>query len=66
MEDLEHGSTTDVTTRAPIHRWDARTRSNACGAPGQTGSTKHERGVTCEACLDRLERDTAAAAPVEH
>jgi hypothetical protein len=34
-----------------IHWYDTGAHRNACGAPGQSSSTKHVRGVTCQACL---------------
>lgn len=42
-----------------IHHWDTQAHRNACGAPGQTGSTKHGRGVTCTACLTLMGRPPA-------
>lgn len=39
---------------AKIHCWDPQSRTMVCGAPGQIGSTKHVRAVTCSTCLDRL------------
>jgi hypothetical protein len=37
-----------------IHWYDTATRTISCGAPGQIGSTKHKRDVTCTACLANL------------
>ncbi len=37
-----------------IHWYDTETHRVACGAPGQSNSTKHRRGVTCTACLTQL------------
>jgi hypothetical protein len=57
MENLQRGEAT--SSREPgirVHSWDTQTRSAKCGAPGQTGSTKHVRGVTCHACLELLGR----------
>lgn len=34
-----------------IHWYDTERHAIACGAPGQSNSTKHIRGVTCGACL---------------
>lgn len=34
-----------------VHWYDTEGRRIACGAPGQSNSTKHARGVTCSACL---------------
>ncbi len=34
-----------------IHWYDTEQHRVACGAPGQSNSTKHRRGVTCTACL---------------
>jgi hypothetical protein len=34
-----------------IHWYDTERHRNACGAQGQSNSTKHVRGVTCRACL---------------
>lgn len=33
-----------------VHWYDVEHRRIACGAPGQSNSTKHPRGVTCTAC----------------
>lgn len=38
-----------------VHWYDTAAHRNACGAPGQTGSTKHEREVTCDRCRALLE-----------
>jgi hypothetical protein len=40
----------------PIHSYDTQTRRIICGAPGQIGSTKHARDVTCDECLGLLGR----------
>ncbi len=37
-----------------IHWYDTERHRVACGAPGQSNSTKHRRGVTCAACLTCL------------
>ena len=37
-----------------IHWYDTEHHRIACGAPGQSNSTKHRRGVTCSACLTRV------------
>ena len=34
-----------------VHWYDTEAHRNACGAAGQSNSTKHTRGVTCTACL---------------
>jgi hypothetical protein len=34
-----------------VHWYDTEHHRIACGAPGQSNSTKHVRGVTCTACL---------------
>ena len=34
-----------------VHWYDTERHRIACGAPGQSNSTKHVRGVTCTACL---------------
>jgi hypothetical protein len=34
-----------------VHWYDTERRRIACGAAGQSNSTKHVRGVTCTACL---------------
>ena len=34
-----------------VHWYDTEGHRIACGAPGQSNSTKHVRGVTCSACL---------------
>jgi hypothetical protein len=57
MENLERPeSTSSREPRIRVHSWDTQTRSAKCGAPGQSGSTKHARGVTCDACLELLGR----------
>lgn len=44
-----------------VHSYDVERHAIRCGAPGQSTSTKHARGVTCPDCLRRLaeERDAA-------
>lgn len=37
-----------------VHWYDTDRHRNACGAAGQSSSTKHVRGVTCTACLALL------------
>ncbi len=37
-----------------VHLYDTQQRRIACGAPGQSNSTKHRAGVTCSACLTRI------------
>ncbi len=37
-----------------IHWYDTERHRVVCGAPGQSNSTKHRRGVTCTACLTQL------------
>jgi hypothetical protein len=44
-----------------IHWYDTAAHRNACGAPGQSSSTKHLRGVTCAACLALAARVAAGA-----
>jgi hypothetical protein len=34
-----------------VHWYDTEEHRIACGAPGQSNSTKYARGVTCRACL---------------
>ncbi len=34
-----------------VHWFDTEHHRVACGATGQSNSTKHVRGVTCTACL---------------
>jgi hypothetical protein len=34
-----------------VHWYDIQSHRVACGAPGQTNSTKYARNVTCTACL---------------
>ncbi len=34
-----------------VHWYDTEGHRIACGAAGQSNSTKHVRGVTCTACL---------------
>ena len=46
-----------------VHCWDPQARRVVCGAPGQTGSTKHVRAVTCSACLEGLGRAALSVAP---
>ncbi len=46
-----------------IHWYDTDTRLISCGAPGQIGSTKHKRDVTCAACLANMR---AAPTPPVH
>jgi hypothetical protein len=43
-----------------VHWYDTKAHRNACGAPGQSNSTKHVRGVTCSACLALSARSTAS------
>ena len=46
-----------------VHWYDTDVHRNACGAPGQSNSTKYARGVTCSACLSLVaEARTATAA----
>jgi hypothetical protein len=35
-----------------IHWYDTERHRIACGARGQSNSTKHRRGVTCAACRE--------------
>lgn len=42
-----------------VHWYDTEHRRIACGAPGQSNSTKHRRGVTCTVCAA-----LASSAPV--
>jgi hypothetical protein len=44
-----------------IHLYDLQQRRIACGAPGQSNSTKHRGGVNCAACLDRIAKGRALA-----
>ncbi len=47
-----------------VHWYDIDAHRIACGALGQSGSTKHAGGVTCSACLTllaRLHAENAAA-----
>ena len=46
-----------------VHWYDTERHRIACGAPGQSNSTKHIRGVTCTACL-ALAGESRAASPV--
>jgi len=48
-----------------VHWYDTERRRIACGAAGQSNSTKHVRGVTCTACLEFV-ASTRAAPHVEH
>jgi hypothetical protein len=48
------GGATEVAMEAQVllvHWYDTERRQIACGAAGQSNSTKHIRGVTCTACL---------------
>ncbi len=48
------GGVTGVPMEAEIrlvHWYDTDRRRIACGAAGQSSSTKHVRGVTCRPCL---------------
>jgi hypothetical protein len=43
-------------TTSEVHFYDVDAREIACGVRGADyRSTKHARGVTCEACLEHLE-----------
>lgn len=57
MEKVPDGAVTREAHPATIHSWNTQTRSTMCGAPGQTGSTKHARDVTCPACRELLGRE---------
>lgn len=63
MEKVDNG--TGETRVTLIHSWDPEHRRILCGAPGQIGSTKHARDVTCATCLELLgrpPRDASSAA----
>jgi hypothetical protein len=45
-----------------VHWYDTEHRRIACGARGQSNSTKHRRGVTCAACRERFAQGSAPAA----
>lgn len=47
-----------------VHWYDTEQRRIACGAAGQSNSTKHVRGVTCTTCL-ALVANTRSAPHVE-
>jgi hypothetical protein len=47
-----------------VHLYDIERHRIACGAAGQSNSTKHPRGVTCKACLE-LVAGTRAVPQVE-
>jgi hypothetical protein len=50
-------------TSSAVHFYDVDARAIACGVRGADHrSTKHPRGVTCEACLEHLERREPSAA----
>lgn len=49
------------SSTAAVHSWDAQARKIICGAPGQIGSTKHPRSVTCATCLELLGRPPRTA-----
>ncbi len=48
-----------------VHWYRTDTHRIACGAPGQSNSTKHPRGVTCSACLALLADSRTAAHAME-
>jgi hypothetical protein len=48
-----------------VHWYDTEGHRIACGAVGQSNSTKHTRGVTCSACL-ALVAEALAATKVGH
>ncbi len=50
----------EQTVTPLVHFYDIETHTISCGARGQTGSTKHKRGVTCPACLAILHAAAAA------
>lgn len=43
-----------------VHWYDIERHRIACGAMGQSNSTKHVRGVSCSACLDIASAGRAA------
>jgi hypothetical protein len=45
-----------------VHWYDTEHRRIACGARGQSNSTKHRRGVTCAACRGCIARESAPSA----
>jgi hypothetical protein len=48
---------------AAIHCYDTHTHRIVCGAPGQIGSTKHARDVTCAECLALLREPSRSTLP---
>ena len=44
-----------------VHWYDTDAHRIACGAPGQSNSTKHARGVTCSTCLSLVAEARAGA-----
>ncbi len=52
-------------TTNPVHWYDISTRKVSCGVPGQIGSTKHVRDVTCTECLDKVNKRHRPPEPVE-
>jgi hypothetical protein len=44
-----------------VHWYDTEHHLIACGAAGQSNSTKHVRGVTCPACLELLAETRTAS-----
>jgi hypothetical protein len=44
-----------------IHWYDTEQHRIACGARGQSNSTKHRRGVTCAACRARIAAESRSA-----
>lgn len=58
----------ELVQASVIHFFDTRTHHILCGARGaEHRSTKHARGVTCQACVgllaERPMRDAGASAP---
>jgi hypothetical protein len=48
-----------------VHWYDTERHRIACGAAGHSNSTKHPRGVTCEACLTVVAEARAASHAAE-
>jgi hypothetical protein len=61
MEEIRTQSAAGRRVNMPVHSWDTHARRIVCGAPGQTGSTKHDRDVTCVACREHLDKLAHAA-----
>jgi hypothetical protein len=50
-----------TTSRVVVHYFDPDLHRTLCGAGFEDRSTKHARGVTCQACMGLLDDRRAAA-----